>query len=134
MTRRVHTNAIAEMAAHPSVPDPEQLYPGRSIPEILAVTPDTLALTGRAFDALTLHVTYRIVHPEKVDRAVLQLWNDAAGVIDTALLPVQEHWAYDWTVQGPINVGPLVRLRAHCPRLANRRTLRSRLPAPIRSM
>jgi hypothetical protein len=60
--------------------DPEQLYPGRTIPEILSVTPDTLVLTGsRAF-----------VHPEKVDRAVLQLWNDAVGVIDTTLLPVQE--------------------------------------------
>jgi hypothetical protein len=107
---------LAEFAAHPPVIDPEQLYPGRTIPELLSVTPDTLVLSGsRAFDVVRLHITYKIVHPDKVDRAVLQLWNDAVGVIDTTLLPVQERGEFDWAVQGPINVGPLVRLRAHCP-------------------
>lgn len=106
---------LAEFAAHPPVIDPEQLYPGRAIPEILSATPDTLVLSGsRAFDVLRLHITYKIVHSEKVDRAVLQLWNDAVGVVDTTLLPVQERGEFDWTVQGPITVGPLVRLRAHC--------------------
>jgi len=107
---------IAAFAAHPPAIEPEKLYPGRTIPEILSVTPDTLVLSGgRDFDAITLHLTYKIVHPEKVERAVLQLWNDAVGVIDTTLLPVQERGEFDWTVQGPINVGPLVKLRAHCP-------------------
>jgi hypothetical protein len=88
----------------------------RAVPEILAVIPDTFVLAGsRSFDALTLHMTYRIVHPEKVDRVVLKLWNDAVGVIDTTLVPLQEHGTLDWTIPGRINAGPLVRLRAHCP-------------------
>lgn len=104
------------MAAHPRELAPEQRDPGRAMPEILTVTPDPLVLAGsRSFDPLTLHMTYRIVHPEKVDRVVLKLWNDAVGVIDTTPVPLQEHGTLDWTVAGPVNVGPLVRLRAHCP-------------------
>src|SRR6185437_10690807 len=78
------------------------------------VSPDTLAIRRGHPAAVTLEVQYSIAQPALVKRAVLQLWNDAVGVIDTTVLPVRSEGTGTWRLTKPVSIGPLVRFTAKC--------------------
>jgi hypothetical protein len=102
--------------AQHSLPPPNQVNMGdRPLPWLVDVDPDFVNASGNSVEIAGLHVHYKIIRPAGVTSAYLQLWNDAAGVIESREVPVSGEGEVDWTPKGPINIGPQVRFQAHCP-------------------
>jgi hypothetical protein len=107
--------ALVAQAINPTPPPGGGVDSTRPQATLTVLSPDTLVVAHRKPQPVTFQVQYTITQPALVKRAVLQLWNDAVGVIDTTVLPAQSEGNGTWSLPKPLSIGPLVLFSARCP-------------------
>lgn len=83
-------------------------------PRILSVSPETVPFADNKVTLGTFHVAYRIDHPELVDNASLELFSASIN-ISSMEVPVTQNGEADLKIDKAFEIGPAVKLQAHCP-------------------